>query len=291
MRSLSIPPVALAALLTSVVAAGPLHAEDFTPPRPSPAATVKQTVGTTDLTVSYSRPGVKGRVIWGGLVPYDKPWRTGANEATQFINSDEITVEGQKLPAGKYALLTVPAANQWTVVFSKQADMWGSNGYDPKQDQLRLTVTPAADASMERMQFTFDDPTNDAVTLNLRWEKLRVGLHITTDTNGKTLAAGRAAISAAKPDDWKTIYRVANWAVDAGVAPEDAAQWARSAAKLKTNFFTTALLAKMAAKSGDTKSALDLMNKAIVSSKGDTTVSAEQIETNQKLMADWSAKK
>ena len=291
MRCQTLSRAASVAAVATALAAGAAFAQQFTAPRPSPGASVKQTVGTTDLTVNYSRPGVKGRVIWGGLVPYDKPWRTGANEATQFICTDDITVEGQKLPAGTYALLTIPAAGPWTVVFSKQAKMWGAFTYDPKQDQLRVTVTPVTDSFMERMQFAFDDPTNDAVTLSLRWEKLRLPLRITVDTNGKTLALGKAAIAAAKPDDWKTLYHVANWAVDAGVAMDDAGQWAQSAAKIQSNFFTSSLLAKLAAKHGDTKAAVDLMTKAIAASKSDTTVSSEQVEANRKLMADWTAKK
>jgi hypothetical protein len=291
MRSEHFTRAALGAVLALVTAAGAVQAQGLTIPRPSPGASVKQTVGTTDLTVNYSRPGVKGRVIWGGLVPYDKPWRTGANEATQFICTDDITVEGQKLPAGTYAMVTIPTASQWTVVFSKQAKMWGAFAYDPKQDQLRVTTAPVADAPMERMQFSFDDPGNDAVTLNLRWEKLRVPLRITVDTNGKTLAAARAAIAAAKPDDWNTPYRAANWAVDAGVALDEAAQWARSASKVKQNFFTTGVLAKLAAKRGDTKSAVDMMKQAIAYGQADTTVVKEQIEGNRRLLEEWTAGK
>jgi hypothetical protein len=291
MRSEPITRAVLGAALALATTAGVSRAQGFTTPRPSPAATVKQTVGTTEFTVSYSRPGVKGRVIWGGLVPYDKPWRTGANEATQFICADDITVEGQKLPAGTYALVTIPTPSQWTVVFSKQAKMWGAFAYDPGQDQLRVTVTPVADTPVERMQFTFDDLANDAVTLNLRWEKLRVPLHITVDTNGKTLAAARAAIAAAKPDDWNTPYRAANWAVDAGVALDEAARWAQSAAQVKKNFFTTAVLAKLAAQRGDTKSAVDMMKQAIAYGQADTTVVKEQIASNQKLLDEWMAKK
>src|SRR5258706_7816562 len=122
-----------AALLTLGLAL-PTAAEDFVTPRPSPGARVQQTVGTTELSISYSRPGVKGRAIWGALVPYDKPWRTGANEATQFTTADEITVSGQKLPAGTYSFLTIPTSGAWTVIFSKQRELWGSNDYDPKPD-------------------------------------------------------------------------------------------------------------------------------------------------------------
>ena len=280
----------LSALLLAALLSAPAAAQQFTTPRPSPNAKLTQTVGTTDLTVTYSRPAVKGRAIWGGLVPWNQPWRTGANEATQFICADDITVEGQKLAAGTYAMVTIPTADSWTVIFSKQNDMWGSNGYDAKNDALRVTVKPVAAAHVERMLFTFDEPANDAVTLNLRWEKLSVPVKITVDTNGKTLAAARGAVAAAKPEDWNTPYRAASWAHEAGVAPQETAQWAQAAAKVEENFRTTGLLAKLAAKGGDSKKASELMKKSIALGKTDTTVVKEQIEANEKLLTEWTSK-
>ena len=285
MQSLRLPTLLLTAML-----AAPVSAQQFATPRPSPGAKLTQTVGTTDLSLTYSRPGVKGRTIWGGLVPWNEPWRTGANEATQFTCADDIMVEGQKLAAGTYALVTLPTADSWTVVFSKQKDMWGAAGYDSKQDALRVTVKPVSAGHVERMQFTFDDPENDAVTLNLRWEKLSVPVRITVDTNGKTLASARSAVAAAKPDDWRTPYRAATWANDAGLAPEETAQWAQSAAKVKENFQTTGLLARLTAKGGDSKKAVELMKKSIALGKADTTVAKAQVEANEKLLAEWTAK-
>lgn len=279
----------LTACLAALAMARPALAQQFTTPRPSPGAKVTQTVGTTDLSVSYSRPAVKGRPIWGALVPFGTPWRTGANEATQFVCSDDIMVEGQKLPAGTYAFVTIPTADRWTVVFSTQKEMWGAFAYEQKNDALRVTVQPVAAEHLERMQFSFDDPTPEAVTLNLRWEKLSVPVKITVDTNGKTLASARAAIAAAKPDDWRTPFRAASWAFDAGVAPGDVTMWAQSAAKVKDNFQTSGLLARLAAKHGDSKSAVSLMSKSIAFGKADTTVAEEQVKNHEKLLAEWSA--
>lgn len=273
----------------ALVAAQSATAQPFATPRPSPGAKLTQTVGTTDLTINYSRPGVKGRAIWGALVPYGAPWRTGANEATQFICSDEISIEGQKLAAGTYALVTIPSADSWVVAFSTQKEMWGAFAYEPKNDAIRVTVKPVAAGHVERMQFTFDDPTTDATVMNLRWEKLSVPVKITVDTNGKTLAAARTAIAAAKPDDWRTPYRAASWAFDNSVAPDDAAVWAQSAARVKDNFQTAGLLARQAAKGGDTKNAVELMKKSIAFGKADTTVAKEQVENYEKLLAEWSA--
>jgi DUF2911 family protein len=276
--------------LLALALALPARSQDFATPRPSPNAKVQQTVGTTDMSVTYSRPGVKGRPIWGALVPYGKPWRTGANEATQFTCADDVTVEGQKLAAGTYAIASVPTPAQWTVAFWKRPESLGALDYDAKYDVLRVSVTPVAADFVERLQFTFDDPTADAATLNLRWEKLSVPLRIAVDTNGKTLAAARIAIAAAKPDDWRTPYRAASWALDAAVVPDETAKWAQAAAKVKENFQTTGLLARLAAKNGDRKSAAALMKKSIAFGKADTTIEKAQLEGNEKLLTEWTAK-
>lgn len=284
--ALSVP-----ALAQTPAATPPSTPPTFTTPRPSPNAKVQQTVGLTDLSVTYSRPGVKSRVIWGELVPWDKPWRTGANEPNQFTTTDEIMVEGQKLGAGSYSLITIPTADSWTVAFSSQKDLAGAENYDAKNDALRVTVKPVPAENVERMMFTFDDVTDDAATLNLRWEKLSVPVKITVDTKGKTLASARTAIAAAKPDDWRTPYRAATWAHDAGVAKDEAAQWAAAAHKAKENFQTTGLLARMAQKNGDTKNAVTLMKKSIAFGKADTTLFPGQLSGNEKMLADWTAKK
>src|SRR5262249_31142448 len=158
-----------AAGLLLLFLACPARSQDFNPPRPSPGAKVSQTVGTTELSVSYSRPGVKGRAIWGGLVAYGKAWRTGANEITQFQCADEVTVEGQRLAAGTYAVVTTPdSLAAWTIAFSTQKDMAGLTGYDPKTNVLSVKVKPIPSPFVERMQFTFEDPGTDSVQLVLR---------------------------------------------------------------------------------------------------------------------------
>jgi len=261
---------------------------DFTLPRVSPNAGVSQTIGTTDLSIKYCRPGVKGRPIWGALVPYDKPWRTGANEITAFTTSDDIRIEGQTLPAGTYGVVTIPGRDQWTVAFSKQKDMWGAFTYDPKQDQLRVTAKPEAADMMEWMQFSFDSPSPDGVVLALRWEKLRVPIHIDVDVTGKVMKEARTAVAAAKSDDWRTLQRAAGFALDAG-QPE-AADWAARALKAKENFATLSLSARVAAKAGRRQEAVAQMRKAIDMGKADKTVEAEQLAPMEKMLADWTAK-
>ncbi len=278
------------ATLTAALPLVPAHA-DFTTPRVSPNASVSQTVGTTELSVKYCRPGVKGRTIWGDLVPWDKPWRTGANEITDFTTTDDIMVEGQALPAGTYGIVTIPSADHWVVAFSKQKDMWGAFAYDPKNDQLRVTVKPEAAPHQEWMQFAFDDLTPSSCTLALRWEKVRVPVTITVDVNAKVLKDARAAVAGAKADDWRTPYRAANWANDAGVAPEDVATWSAKALKVQENFSTLALAAKLDWKAGRKDSAIARITKSIALGKADKNVEPQQIAPLEKLLAEWSGKK
>ena len=132
--------------------------------RPSPPAEATGTVDGTDLTINYSQPSVKGREIFGDLVPYGEVWRTGANEATTFDVSNDVEIEGQALPAGKYALFTIPTEDDWTVIFNKTPDQWGAYDYDEAQDALRVEVTPE-DAPETVEQLTFEVEDDGQVTM------------------------------------------------------------------------------------------------------------------------------
>ena len=127
------------------------------------------------VTVEYGRPSVKGRKIWGGLVPYDKVWRSGADEATTITFSGDVAVEGQPLAAGAYSLYTIPGENEWTVIFNKVAEQWGSFNYDEAQDALRVTATPTSAEMVEALDFVIEDA--DVV---LRWEELAVPVTISS---------------------------------------------------------------------------------------------------------------
>lgn len=140
----------------------------------SPAATATGKVGEATITIKYSSPSVKGRQIWGGLVPYDKVWRAGANLATIIETDKDISVEGRALPAGKYSLYAIPGENEWTIIFNSQTGQWGINRgtttEDPAKDVLRVTVKPVKSASMnERLLYTINDSG-----FVLSWESLDV---------------------------------------------------------------------------------------------------------------------
>ena len=148
----------------------PSIAQDKPKERVSPLAKVTGSISGSNITVNYSQPSVKGRKIWGGLVPYNQVWRTGANEATTFETSKDIKVEGQALPAGKYSLFTIPDENEWTVIFNKKSDQWGAYEYDEKKDQLRVKVKASA-LKESKEQLTFFIEGNKVL---FRWEKTEV---------------------------------------------------------------------------------------------------------------------
>lgn len=142
--------------------------------RISPKASVSQTVGFTDITISYSRPGVKGRKIWGGLVPYDKVWRAGANEATKITFSTDVTIEGKKLPAGSYGFFAIPGKETWTLIFNKVADQWGAFEYNEAEDALRINVKPEKNNFTEWLRYEITKTSDTTATISLEWENLKI---------------------------------------------------------------------------------------------------------------------
>jgi len=146
--------------------------------RVSPKASVMQAVGFTEVTINYSRPGVKGRTIWGELVPYNKVWRAGANEATTISFSTDVTIEGKGLPAGTYGFFTIPDKNSWTIIFNKVADQWGAFQYNEAEDALRVTVKPESNNFQEWLAYTITKTGDKSAVVNLEWEKLKVPFKI-----------------------------------------------------------------------------------------------------------------
>ncbi|HZQ90985.1 MAG TPA: DUF2911 domain-containing protein [Terriglobales bacterium] len=175
-RLLSI--ISVAALLVTGAAAQSI----LDLPRQSQHAEVMQRVGLTNISVSYSRPLVNGRKVWGGLVPYDAVWRAGANENTVITFSDPVSIEGQPLAKGSYGLHMLPTQNDWTVIFSRQAGAWGSFSYNKDEDALRVTVKPQPSEMQEALAYTVDAVPNSAV-VTLRWEKLAVPFKVAVDVD------------------------------------------------------------------------------------------------------------
>jgi len=166
-------------------------------PAASPGCTLKQRVGLTDIEVVYSRPGVKGRTIFGGIVPYGQVWRTGANQATKITFSTPVKLEGAEIPAGTYALFTIPGEKEWTVIISKNAAQWGSFQYSEKDDVARFKVMPVTLAeTIETFTIEFNHIRDESAVLNLAWEKKVVPIHLTADVTAKLVPQIEAAMAA-----------------------------------------------------------------------------------------------
>ncbi len=256
-------------------------------PRVSPKATVSQTVGLTDVTITYCRPSVKGRVIWGGLVPYDQVWRTGANEATTITFGDDVTIEGTRLPAGTYGLFTIPGKDEWTVIFNKGAKQWGAFEYKQDQDILRIKVKPVPSEFHELMTFSFPVVSTESAEVALQWEKLTIPITFKVGTVDKVLAAARKAVAEAKPDDWRTPYRAAAFCLDNNVNLPEAKAWLDKSIAVKETMYNLTGKARMLAIEGKKSDAIALARKAIAvgkaaDPKADTSMAENLIKEWQK---------
>jgi len=285
-------------------------------PRPSQKASVMQTVGVTDVTITYSRPGVKGRKIWGDplpeqaktegeatldnqntrpkeavIVPYGHVWRTGANEATQFVVSDDVLINGQKLAAGSYSLHTIPTKDEWTIVFNGTANQWGSFTYDAKKDTLRVKAKPQwLNESQEWLAYSFDPVTENSAQVNIRWEKINVPFTVSIpDVNATTLAKLRTTVGAAKPDDWRTPMQAGNWVVQNNNPADDAEgmAWLDQSIKVKETFQNLVAKTNALYRAGKKEEAFALGEQAIQRGKTDKADTA----AFEKRLADMKAGK
>src|ERR1700732_1674948 len=194
-------------------------------PTLSQRAVATQRIGLTDITINYCRPLVGGREIWGKAVPYGSVWGSGANENTTISFSDDVSVEGHALPAGTYGLHTIPAADQWTIIFSKNATSWGSFSYDEKEDALRVTVKPHPAEFVEALAYSFDEPKPDSVAVTLRWEKLAVPFRVSADVNAIVLRSIKNQLRNTGGFTWAGDDEGANWLIDANYNLDQAMKW------------------------------------------------------------------
>ncbi|MEJ7624883.1 MAG: DUF2911 domain-containing protein [Pyrinomonadaceae bacterium] len=241
--------VHIATLLTVLASATVADAQTRPPvPRPSQKASVIQTIGTTDLTITYSRPAVKGRTIWGEwptaapgeatldnsnqrpagapIVPYGHVWRAGANEATLFTVTDDVMVNGQMLAAGKYSFHAIPTKDEWTFIFNKDDGQWGSFTYDAKKDAVRVKAKPQwVTESQEMLTYSIEPAGDTSAKVTLRWEKILVPFTVEVkDVVASTMARLRPYATAAKADDPSPALAAANYA-KANKMTEDAVKW------------------------------------------------------------------
>jgi tetratricopeptide (TPR) repeat protein len=251
----------LAAVALGVVPASAQPPLDL--PQPSQAATVSQRVGLTDITISYHRPAVNKRQVWGQLVPYGQVWRAGANENTVITFSTPVSVGGHLLPAGSYGLHMIPTEKDWTVIFNKESHAWGSFFYDEKDDALRITTTPRQAQFQERLSYWLDAADDTTATATLRWAALEVPFEIKVDTPQIVAESLRTQLRGIPGFAWQSHAQAAAWCARHDVALDDAVAWADKAVKLNENFTTLSARALVAEKKNDAATARQLRDKAL----------------------------
>src|SRR5713101_7768847 len=236
MKTITFQPFALYVAILGI--GGSLAAQnDLNLPDVSQAAEVKQRIALTDITIKYHRPLVHGRKIWGGLVPYGKVWRAGANENTTIDFSDAVSVEGKPLAKGTYGLHMIPNPDSWTVIFSKTNTGWGSYSYDQKDDALRVDVKPRPLAeNKEALEFDFEDlkPTSTAVTL--KWEKLGVPFTVSVNDADQTLQNIRAQLKGAGQFAWQALDQGAQFCLTRKINLDEALRWADASIQNEERF-------------------------------------------------------
>lgn len=235
----------------------------LTMPEASPAASVSQTVGVTEIEIDYSRPQVKGRTVWGDLVPYDQVWRAGANTNTRITVSTPVEVAGKALAAGTYGLHMIPTTEEWTVIFSRDAERWGSFGYDDKADALRIGVIPTAGPLTEMLSYSFEQVTGDSAEIVLNWEKLRIGIPVKVDTKSSTVAALRRDLTGLPQFFWQPWNAAANYCINNEVNLEEAAAWVERSLGMNSNFINNKTKSKLLRLQGDAAGADAVLASAL----------------------------
>jgi hypothetical protein len=272
-------------LLLSFAFAGtfclPSMAQSIKTPSPSTPQYVKQDFGLSSIELSYSRPGVKGRKVYGDLVPYGKVWRTGANQATTLTFGDAVTIGGTKIPAGKYGLLSIPGADEWTLIVTRQLDVTSPAAYKPDQDIVRVKISPhQLPFAVETFTILFADVTSGFCNLQLIWDNTAVSLPITTDVDSKIMAQ----IDDVMNKDTHPYFTAGYYYLENGKDLNKALQWFDKAlAQDPTAFFAAYQKARCQAKMGKKQDAIVTAKKGIELAK--QANNADYVALNEKLIA------
>ena len=287
MSNLRTPVSMLAALgLLMLGLASTALAQPAGPPRVSPMSTVSQVVGLAQVEITYSRPFVNERQVFGELEPWGKVWRTGANEATTFTIDRDAKIEGKALPAGTYALFTIPQKEgKWTVIFNKEAQQWGAFQYKEAEDALRVEVAPQSTHHHEMFTIAFSDVSSDSATVNLEWKETRVPFTVAFDTEAIAMDKAQedfeTAKSGATPQTAQAVWQWANYFLQNEAHEKEALEMATWVAGQREIYWTVALMARLQAANGMSEQALESAKKAMELGK-----QAQEQNANQFMATD-----
>lgn len=249
--------------IAAALLAAPLFASAQKLPQPSPLGKVEQIVGLTTVKVEYSRPSMKGRSIFGDLVPYGEVWRTGANKCTTIEFDDVVMVEGQTVKPGKYSLFTIPNDDTWALMLNSNTELWGADERKPEEDVLTVKVQRGkVGEPVETFTMGFDNVMDDKAVLFLEWEHMRLEVKLFADATEKALANIKEAL--AKPDaKFNNYHSSARFCVDRGHMLPDALKWAEKSVSMEKKYWNTYTLALARAANGNNQGAIDAANESM----------------------------
>lgn len=231
-------------------------------PNASQKAKVYQQVGITDIAIVYHRPLVKGREVFGKMVPFGKVWRTGANENTVIKFSTDVMINGKELKAGKYGFHAIPNKDNWTLIFNKDNASWGSYFYKQERDALRIDVTPATTDHNELLTYNFTDVTSDEATVNLYWDKTKVSFKVKVNTKDLTIASLKKQMNSLPFWGWSGPYNAANYAYNNNTNLEDGLTWINRSIQNDKNFTNLILKSQILKKLNRSAEAQPLADEA-----------------------------
>ncbi len=279
----------LGALLLSLGLAASADAQDRGSmlPRVSPNASITQTVGVSTMEVTYGRPSTRDRTIFGDLVPYGEVWRTGANEATVIDLSTPVSIGGETLAAGRYALFTIPSKDEWTVIFNETADQWGAYNYDESKNVLRVTTEPMTGPEHEMLTFAFQAVTDTSATLLMQWADTHVPVEMTVDTPAIVRETGDEMTASA--DNWQVPLRFAGYALQNNMMLDKAMSWTNASLEMEETFAGLSVQARIHAAQGNYDDAIASGENAMemANTMDETPRGAQQLQVS---LDEWRSK-
>lgn len=280
MKAFKLSSIIAAAIITCSAATA--FGQQIKVPAPSPSQTIKQAFGLGDITIDYSRPLAKGRVIFGDLVPYGSVWRTGANSTTKITFSDDVMVEGRAVKAGTYGLYTVPGANSWEVMLYKDLSLAGNvSNYKKEDEVLRVRVEPKANSRMvQSFTINLDNVTPSTATLQLMWERTLVPVQISTDIDSRVM---KNIESVMKVEDSRPYFQAANYYYENDKDLNQALAWVNKAIEQNRAFFVVHLKAKILNKMKDYNGAIEAANESMALAR--EAKNEDYVRLNEKLIA------
>lgn len=279
----TIKPFIMALLMVSAIDSQ-LQAQAIKMPAPSPLQTIKQEFALSEVSVSYSRPAVKGRKVMGDLVPFNNSvWRTGANQPTKITFGEDVKIAGNNVPKGEYALYTIPAKNEWTIILSKNTALWGSTGYKESDDLIRFKAKPETlPSNVESFTIMFNNVKPQSMDVELMWENTAVAFTVNAEIDSRIVKQIETAMA---PGDRRPYFESASYYFESGKDMKQAFEWANKAVEQNPErYWVEHLKAKIQMKMGDKKGAIESATRSIANAK--TQKNPDYVALNEKLIAE-----